>query len=442
LKFLKGETTEKRQIAAVITRYAMAYPGVRFILEQDNREVFRTHGSGHLGDVLTHTLGLEHGKQMLEVDGEGASAHSGGRIHVKGFASAPSFNRADRSRITLFINGRWVQDSSLTYAVIQAYHTLLMNGRFPVAVLMIELPPQDVDVNVHPTKAEVRFRDGDAVFAAVQKAVRRSIIEQASVPGMRLGRAVSAGGESKPAWSQSPYEDAQLDLNLELESPGQHARKQYNGNDEHDPMAIPEGVGTPTRPRTLPMLRVIGQVAASYIVAEGPAGLYLVDQHAAHERLLYEQFMEAFERQGAVAQQALAAQTIQLGVEEAHLLMANIEGLRTLGFDIEPFGSNTYVVRSVPAILSDKEPIGVIQGILEDLSKGNKPGQERIEDKIVKRVCKSAAVKAGQILSLEQMQGLLRQLERAQSPLTCPHGRPTLIHLSSERLEREFGRLV
>jgi len=190
------------------------------------------------------------------------------------------------------------------------------------------------------------------------------------------------------------------------------------------------------------MLRVIGQVAASYIVAEGPAGLYLVDQHAAHERLLYEQFMEAFERQGAVAQQALAAQTIQLGVEEAHLLMANIEGLRTLGFDIEPFGSNTYVVRSVPAILSDKEPIGVIQGILEDLSKGNKPGQERIEDKIVKRVCKSAAVKAGQILSLEQMQGLLRQLERAQSPLTCPHGRPTLIHLSSERLEREFGRLV
>jgi DNA mismatch repair protein MutL len=442
LKFLKGETTEKRQIAAVITRYAMAYPAVRFILEQDGREVFRTHGTGQLGDVLTHALGLEHGKQMLEVNGDGSSPQSGGKIQVRGYTSAPSFNRADRSRITLFINGRWIQDSSLTYAVIQAYHTLLMNGRFPVAVLMIELPPEDVDVNVHPTKAEVRFCDGDSVFAAVQKAVRRSIIEQASVQGMALGRGSAVGGESKPAWSHSPYEDAQLDLNLDLESPGQHARKQYNAGEAVDPTAIPEGIGAPARPRTLPMLRVIGQVAASYIVAEGPAGLYLVDQHAAHERILYEQFMEAFEREGVIAQQTLAAQTLQLGTEEGHLLDENLDGLKVFGFDVEPFGANTYVIRAVPAILSDKEPVSVIQGILEDLSKGSKPGQERIEDKIVKRVCKNAAVKAGQILSLEQMQGLIRQLERAHSPLTCPHGRPTLIHLSSERLEREFGRIV
>jgi DNA mismatch repair protein MutL len=442
LKFLKGETTEKRQIAAVITRYAMAYPAVRFILEQDGREVFRTHGTGQLGDVLTHALGLEHGKQMLEVNGDGSSPQSGGKIQVRGYTSAPSFNRADRSRITLFINGRWIQDSSLTYAVIQAYHTLLMNGRFPVAVLMIELPPKDVDVNVHPTKAEVRFCDGDSVFAAVQKAVRRSIIEQASVQGMALGRGSAVGGESKPAWSHSPYEDAQLDLNLDLESPGQHARKQYNAGEAVDPTAIPEGIGAPARPRTLPMLRVIGQVAASYIVAEGPAGLYLVDQHAAHERILYEQFMEAFEREGVIAQQTLAAQTLQLGTEEGHLLDENLDGLKVFGFDVEPFGANTYVIRAVPAILSDKEPVSVIQGILEDLSKGSKPGQERIEDKIVKRVCKNAAVKAGQILSLEQMQGLIRQLERAHSPLTCPHGRPTLIHLSSERLEREFGRIV
>lgn len=442
LKFLKGEASEKRQIAAVITRYAMAYSNVRFALEQDEREVFRTHGTGSLGDVVANVLGIDHGKQMLEVVGEGVSTLSGNKMRVYGFASSPSLNRADRSRITLFINGRWIQDTSLTYAVVQAYHTLLMNGRFPVAVLMIELSPEDVDVNVHPTKAEVRFRDADAVFSTVQRAVRRAVIEQAAVPGMTLSRNGGGAQESRPAWVQSPYENAQLDLDLDLESPGQHARRQHAEVENADPTAIPYGVGAPTRPRTLPMLRVIGQVAASYIVAEGPAGLYLVDQHAAHERILYEQFMESFDRQGTITQQTLAAQTIQTGAEESQLLAGSLEMLRSFGFDVEPFGTHVFIVRAVPAILADKDPTAVLQGIIEDLQQGNRPGQETIEAKIVKRVCKNAAVKAGQILSLEQMQGLMHQLERAQAPLTCPHGRPTLIHLSSERLEREFGRLV
>ncbi|MCA9906907.1 MAG: DNA mismatch repair protein MutL, partial [Anaerolineae bacterium] len=221
LKFLKSENTEKRQIAAVITRYAMAYPDVRFVLEQDGRENFRTHGSGFLGDVIASSLGLEHGKQMIEVDnGEGE------RIRVYGYTSAPSLNRADRSRITLFVNGRWIVDNSLTYAVIQAYHTLLMTGRYPVAVLMIQVPPEDVDVNVHPTKAEVRFRNGDAVFAAIQKAVRRAVIEQAQTPGIFAGRFSASDGGGR-SWGDR-YEAAQLDLSLDLIEPGQHARKQYD----------------------------------------------------------------------------------------------------------------------------------------------------------------------------------------------------------------------
>jgi DNA mismatch repair protein MutL len=218
-------------------------------------------------------------------------------------------------------------------------------------------------------------------------------------------------------------------------------RKQHEGqNGASDD--IPYGMGVPNRPRTLPMLRVIGQVAASYIVAEGPAGLYLVDQHAAHERILYEQFMEEYSRQGTIAQYALAAQTLQLGAEEARLLEGSLDALLEIGFDVEAFGTNTFVVRSVPAMLADKDPSAVIVGIIDDLAQGNKPGQQRIEEKIVLRVCKQAAVKAGQLLSVEQMQGLIRQLERCQSPLTCPHGRPTMIHLSSDHLEREFGRIV
>ncbi len=433
LKFLKSENTEKRQISAVVSRYAMAYPSIRFILEIDGREVFRTHGSGNLADVLTAALGLDHSKEMLAVSSEKD------RIQVSGFASAPSLSRADRSRITLFVNGRWVQDSSLTFAVVQAYHTLLMTGRYPIAVLLIRVPPDEVDVNVHPTKAEVRFRDSDAVFAAVQRAVRRAVIEQAGTPHVPAGRFSRAGSEQK-TWG-GPYETAQLDLDLELDTLGQHARRQRPDRNDDDPTAIPTGPGTPAKPRTLPMLRVIGQIAASYIVAEGPAGLYLIDQHAAHERILYEQFMEACEKEGAIAQYALGTQTLHVSLDEARLLEDNLADLRALGFDLELFGPNTFIIRAVPALLADRDPAHVMGSILEDLSAGSKPGQGTIEDRIVVRVCKTAAVKAGQILSQEQMQSLLKQLERCHTPLTCPHGRPTMIHMSSEQLEREFGRM-
>ncbi len=426
LKFMKKETTEKRHIAEIISRYAMAYPNVHFILEQDGREIFRTNGAGGLADVIVNAMGLDQLKNMLEVDDTQAD------IRVYGYTSAPSLNRADRSKITLFVNGRWIQDSSLTYAVIQAYHTLLMTGRFPVAVLMITLAPEDVDVNVHPTKAEVRFRDPDALFSAVQRAVRRAVIDQAQTQTLRSRRYI----HDENAWQ--PHR--QMDMDLTLESPGQHAR-QHLGELSSDPTAIPEGAEAPTMPRTLPLLRVVGQIGAAYIVAEGPAGLYLIDQHAAHERILYEQFMAEFARQHTIAQYALAAQTVQVAPDEAHLIEANLPLLGELGFELEPFGPNVFIIRSVPAILSDSDPVEVVAGIVDDLEQGAKPGEDSIEAKIVLRVCKSAAVKAGQILSFEQMQGLIRQLERTQSPLTCPHGRPTMIHMSTDQLEHEFGRI-
>ncbi len=430
LKFLKSETNEKRQIASLITRYAMAYPAVRFILEQDQREVVHAGGSGQLADVLVNVMGLDTFKNMLEVDpGE---EYQG--IRVVGYTSTPNLHRADRSRITLFVNGRWVQDTGLTHAVVQAYHTLMMTGRYPLAILLIELPPDQVDVNVHPTKAEVRFQSHEAVFSAIQRAVRRSLIEHARVPNFR---AANAFGSNRPG---KPF-DRQLDMGLDSIEPGRRALNQHEASFTDDPSAIPDGLGTPAKPRTLPILRLIGQVAASYIVAEGPAGLYLIDQHAAHERVLYEQFMADYARQKSVAQYALEAQTIQVSASEARLIESNLDALTILGFELEAFGPNLFIIRSVPAILADADPVEVITGIVQDLEADEQPGQKIIEAKIILRVCKTAAIKAGQVISLEQMQSLIRQLERCASPLTCPHGRPTLIHLSSDQLAREFGRL-
>jgi DNA mismatch repair protein MutL len=443
LKFLKKENTEKRQIALFVTRYAMAYPHVRFVLEQDGREVFRSSGSGQLADVLVAALGLDSFKNMVEVSAQ-EDDREDRYTTITGYTSVPNLHRADRNHITLFVNGRWIQDTRLSYAVTQAYHTFLMTGRFPVSVLMMRLPTYEVDVNVHPTKAEVRFRDTDQVFSAVQRAVRRAVIDLAQTPAMRGGRfaGLTSRDTHLPSWAANTHQN-QMNMDLPLDNPGQHRRQSLlnTAENEFDPTTIPDGLGAPAKPRTLPILRVIGQVGATYIVAEGPSGLYLIDQHAAHERILYEQFMEEHNRHEKAAQLTLTAQTINLASEDARLLEENFEVLRTIGFDLEPFGPNTYVIRSVPALLADESPLEVLGGIIVDLEAGNQPGQASIEEKIITRVCKQAAVKAGQILSNNEMQNIIRQLERCQSPHTCPHGRPTMLHMTGEQLAREFGRL-
>ncbi len=446
LKFLKKENTEKRQIALFVSRYAMAYPHIRFTLEQDGREVFRSNGSGNLADVIVAALGLDSFKNMVEVSGHEKSSVSRPEIIVTGFTSVPNLHRADRNHITLFVNGRWIQDTRLSYAITQAYHTFLMTGRYPVSIVMVRLPPAEVDVNVHPTKAEVRFRDPEGVFSAVQRAVRRSVVDLAQTPAVRTGR---FGGLGFNAASEQTWEDSssnqslgQLGMGLDLHSAGQYTRAPLTSHQKNDDVdAIPEGLGTPAKPRTLPILRVIGQIGATYIVAEGPSGLYLVDQHAAHERILYEQFMDEHQRHERSSQLSLTAQTITLAPPDAHLIEENMQTLSEVGFDLEPFGPNTYIIRSVPALLADQSPHEVLNGIIADLEAGTSPGQSSIEDKIITRVCKHGAIKAGQILSTDEMQSIIRQLERCRSPHTCPHGRPTMLHMTSDQLAREFGRL-
>jgi DNA mismatch repair protein MutL len=456
LKFLKAESTERRHITELITRYAMAYPHVRFRLIQEGREQFHSAGSGDLADALVEAFGLDTFRDMLEVSPQPPSRPDLPPIDVYGFVSVPSLTRSNRSHIILFVNGRAIADPSLTYAVIQAYHTLIPQGRYPVAALMITLPPDEVDVNVHPTKAEVRFRLPDAVFAAAQRAVRRAVSDQAPVPEMR-GDPYSAGwggqddhdapGPSRPL---VPGE-RQLRLELDAFDPGRYGQQTYvtsasravasePDEDDSDEAAIPAGVGRPKRPRTLPMLRVVGQVGAMYIVAEGPAGLYLIDQHAAHERILYEQFMTQQAAMEPVAQHTLPVTTIELAPGAAQLLEESLDALIGLGFDLELFGANTFRVRAIPALLADRDPHETLRAIVQDLESGVGPGEVTLEEKLVRRVCKAAAVKAGQVLSFEEMQNLIQQLERCENPRACPHGRPTMLHISGDELAKQFGR--
>jgi len=427
LKFLRSERTERRHIDGWLTRYAMAYPALRFTLAHDGRVVFQSPGNDRLRDVLVAVYGLEVGAAVLEI--VAGDQHPASSIQVTGFVSPPSLHRANRGYITLFVNGRWVQDVRLTYAIIQAYHTLLPTRRYPLAVVMVCLPPEEVDVNVHPAKAEVRFRDGDAVFRAVQRAVRHTLLERSPVP---------VAAHTPIAWPASPAQWEERRERLAGLRP-RPAGEQLRLEGETAGVAVTGGVLAPPAGK-LPPLRVVGQVGTTYIVAEGPEGMYLIDQHAAHERVLFEQLLA--ERQGAevTSQALLEPQPVELSPEAASLLGERLDVLSGLGFQMEPFGGTTMLVRALPAIVAQTDPARVLEDVAAALESGDAPLAGTVEEVVARHVCKRAAIKAGQVMAREEMEELIRALEQCASPRTCPHGRPTMIHLSVEQLAREFGR--
>ncbi len=438
LKFLKQESTERGHVSALVSRYAMAYPQVRFVLTHGHQEVLHTTGSGNLYEVLGEVYGTEAASQMIAIETPQEPPRPDlPPIAISGYVGLPTLNRSTRSQIVLFVNGRWIQDANLTYAVVQAYHTMLMVGRYPVAVVMITLPPEEVDVNVHPTKAEVRFRRPDAVFSAVQHAVRHTLIRHAGVAPVRTELVWGS-----PEWAARRERLAQvtgehlrqMGIDLTAESPGQFTHQAAPSEEGAAP--APAAV----RRRNLPLLRVVGQVGATYIVAEGPSGLYLIDQHAAHERILYERFVAEHSAHAVATQELLEAIAIEVLPEQMALIEENLNVLHAVGFLVEPFGRNAVRLRGIPALVAGGDPVSVLLAVLGEIECGEMPTDATVEEKLIARVCKQAAVKAGQVLSYAEMEALIRQLEACQSPRTCPHGRPTMLHLSAEELARQFGR--
>jgi len=431
-KFLKTDATERRQIDTLVTRYALAYPHVRFQLQQEGRTSLQTSGNGDQREVLAALYGIEIARQMIEVLAQDDlpidEDQLSGAITITGYISPTSLTRSNRREITFFVNGRPVQDSALAAALMQAYHTLLMVRRYPMAVVFVDMPPDAVDVNVHPAKAEVRFRHPDRVFAAVRNAVRRALLAHTPVPDL---------AQQMP-WHQSgtPGVGTWGQIDREISAPSfeqsqPQAHQSFSVLSEPRPAPLP---GT-----SAPILRLVGQLAATYLVAEGPAGLYLIDQHAAHERVLFEK-MSAQRSEQVPSQSLLSPVTIDLPPASARLLAEQLPILAGLGFGVELFGYNSFLVRSVPQLLSGMDPAAALRVLVEDFEEDEAPLQAEAEAKIIARVCKRAAVKAGQILSNEEQRALLTDLEACQSPRTCPHGRPTMIHLSVDLLERQFGR--
>ncbi len=426
LKFLKSDVTERQQIDALVTRYAIAYPAVRFRLAQEGRFTLQTSGSGQRREILASLYGVDVARQMLEV------MMTDEELQVAGFISPVGLSRSNRKEITFFVNGRWVQDVRLSTAVLQAYQTLLMVGRYPMAVLFLTLPPEMVDVNVHPAKAEVRFRQPDQIFSGVLRAVKRALLAYSPVPSLAPVGTWAHGEHYQrridPGWDMAAGSKSQ-DLNTEITA----APTASEGTGTENSAQAGQAAGR------LPLLRLVGQVGLVYLVAEGPDGLYLIDQHAAHERVLFERFRAMGSGQYP-AQQLLEPMTLQLPPHDARLLEEQLPLLGKLGFQVEAFGANTFLVRAIPNLVAGSDPAAAVRVLVEDFEEDETPLQAEVEARLAARICKRAAVKAGQALSPEEQRALLDGLENCASPRTCPHGRPTMIHLSADLLERQFGR--
>ena len=421
-KFLRSSSAETSRIQELVSRYALVFPGIRFQLTVDGRASFTSPGNGIPKEALLAVYGPQAASSMLEVHGE--DPESG--YQVDGFAGAPSLTRANRTYMTFFINRRWVQSRMLSFAVEEAYMGLLQVKRYPVAALNISIPYEHVDVNAHPSKREVRFRDESRVFSTVQRAVRAVLVADSPVPALA------------PPSTDSGYPAAA--------APSFFPRSAFGGvRNSGGPSPVgmlSESAGGPADAAVLrqpaPPLKVVGQLKLTYIVAEGAEGMFLVDQHAAHERVLFDRICQKTSEQEPQAQTLLEPLPVELTPAQGGILKANEDALKDYGFQFEPFGDGSYLLRAVPAIFGEGDPVKSLLDVLDTTAFEGLVRQK--EDVVAASISCHGAIRAGKQLTVPEMVALLEQLEATPNPHTCPHGRPTMVHFSSNHMEREFGR--
>ena len=419
-KFLRSSASESTRIQSAVGRFALARPDVAVSLIVEDKSTIATNGSGDLREAMASVYSSQIAEATLDIEAE--EGDSG----VHGLIGRPSLARSNRNHVTIFVNGRWVQNRSLGFALLEAYRGFLMERRYPIAVVNIAVPYSDVDVNVHPSKTEVRLRDERRVFSILQRTVRETLIANLPVQEMSTR---PADGQNLPSvrayWPILPPNQGLEPDDMSSEDPLQTAPSQS----PQQPL-IPR--------RALPALRVLGQIKATYIAAEGPDGMYLIDQHAAHERVLFER-IKSDSRAGSPSVQGLMEPvTVDLTPEQREIVESRHSNVSGLGFHVEDFGGGTSVLRGVPAVIGPEDPAGSLRDVLDLMAEGG--GYESWDERAAYSLACHGAIRAGKSLTIQETEDLVRQLEQCSQPHTCPHGRPTMIHLSAARLEEEFGR--
>ncbi|MSQ30637.1 MAG: DNA mismatch repair endonuclease MutL [Dehalococcoidia bacterium] len=431
-RFLRPPRAEARAVVELIAALALAHPEVAFRLVSDGRVALASPGTGDPRDAVAAVHGVEVARALVPAGARRQEA-DGAAVDVTALVGPPSLHRGSRGAIHLVANGRTIGSRSIAYAIEQAYAGLIPAGRHPVAIVRIDVPPEQIDVNVHPTKAEVRFRHERLVYAAVAEAVRGALTDApiAFAP-------LTAGAWPARGAREAPSEHAEDDG-----AAGAAGRAVIAGARPAPifapPLTMAAGAaqaGLAIEART-PALRPLGQIDRTYLVAESADGLYLVDQHAAHERVLYEQALAARAAGRPASQPLLAALAVPLSASQAALAAAEAEALAAIGWEVAPTDGAAVLLRAVPAALAGRDAAAALRDYLDRLD-----AEERLTgpDRAAATLACRAAVMAGDPLDGEQQRALLRALEACATPHTCPHGRPTMLHLSRAALERSFGR--
>lgn len=465
-KFLRTEATEYAHLEQVLKTQAIAHETVRFSLVRDERLAFQLPATTSLRERIGGLVGTDLASRLLEVE---PLERRG--VRVRGFVGPPGMGRGDRRQQLTFLNGRPVEAAIVTRALREGYHNALMKGQYPVTFLFLETDPAAVDVNVHPAKREVRFHDGfavqDAVVAAVSQTLRERMVRP--VAGVGLGGAAPARPSFSPAGAPLVQEElitpapgyapprldprpAPLFTALERQRVEGSAPAPEAGPAE-EPASVPSGGETPSfaeapaedvpaegKPKASDY-RLVGVLGKLYVLLESKEGLVLMDQHAAHERVLFEQLRRRMETEGAPSQRLLAPLMVELTPRDFDLVSRHLETLERLGFGAEPFGGTSLKLDALPAFLRHDDPEAFLHEVIEEL----RVASERMsslrlgEDLIATTVCR-AAVKANDTLKEPELRRLLEDLLACDMPYCCPHGRPTIIQIGYAELERKFGR--
>ncbi len=432
-KYLKNENTELGYITSVITTIALANEKISFKYLHNGNIIFDLPKVTDAISRISDIFGKNTADAMIPV------FYGGTEFQINGFVGKPVLSRSSSKHQYFFVNNRYIQHHILANTIKSAFHSMLMENKKPVFIININIDPALIDVNVHPRKIEVRFEDQQSLIKAMYNCVKASLEKNNLIPkGFTEAKNYMQGygfeKSSREEKSTGTVQDA-INFSKEILQKRDLRPLHQGGNSLHfaggkDDTSSPELLCVP-----------VSQVSNSYIVAQNDKELLLIDQHAAHERVRYEQLMDQFENEKKSIQPLLVPSQIEFAYEEVSIIEGNKEIFTNLGFEIEHFGGNTYLIHAVPSFLAKEDSEQVIKGVLDDIINEKSPSkfQGKKEDIINYMACRSA-IKFGQKLSLDEMQSLLWQVEKLKRPYTCPHGRPTMISLTLDELEKMFGR--
>lgn len=465
LKYLKSMHTELGKITDIVNRMALAYPSVRFLLTHDEKEVFRTNGSGDMSHVLAAIYGIRTAKAAVPFSGDSLD------FQVTGLAVHPQISRAGRQYVYIFVNNRFIRNYPIFNSIIEGYHTLLMVGRYPICVIHINMDPSLIDVNVHPAKLEARISKEKDLCALITETIRNAFHHQRLIPAVETREHTRHVQSAQQALDFSPDVTIGPDLPRSPSAPSartglsdgtkepfteqvREAEKEA-GRDLYQPFEdvdsgtasdektdeAPRNDDEEASSRRMPRLYPIGQMHGTYIFAQNEDGLYIIDQHAAQERINYEYYREKVGENAREVQELLVPLTFDFTDAEYETVMEYHDYLKDIGLEFEPFGGRSLIIRSHPTWMPKGKEPQMIEDIVQQLIESGKISIKKLRNDLAKMMSCKRAIKANHYLRPDEIQALLDNLSKAKDPFTCPHGRPVLVHFTPYEMEKMFKRV-